>query len=116
MSHTKFTLSESPFNAGCRSEGGSGLFIICHPRPTSIIEVDLIDTPLPADDTGATFTYTNSDGLTEQWRLTIRHCFQEIGAPDVDVRELLIVAWNWYMNYLAWEDSNIDNDEKTNSA
>jgi hypothetical protein len=106
----KFTLSENPNKPGCRSEGGAGLFIIHHLQPISIIEVDLVTQLHPATDTSHCYTYNGQ--TKEYWQLTLQFCYQQVGAPDVDVHKLLKRAWHWHAAYLEWEDNNIDTDEQ----
>ena len=106
-----FTLSENPKNPGCRAEGGEGLFIIHHTDPQAIIEANLTEGKAGAT-LSANYLYENSDGMVERWNLTIKFMFKNIGDDLSDELAMQIVdqAWHWFVDYLAWEDENIDND------
>lgn len=64
------------------------------------------------------YTYKNTDGLIEEWTLSIQFMFtQDFTTPQEQVWETLLDrAWRWYRAYMEWEDNNldIDNDAKEN--
>jgi hypothetical protein len=52
------------------------------------------------------FLYKNSGGLTESFLLVLVQ--NNCGLVDFEPLHLLVNAWQWFENYLKWEDGNID--------
>lgn len=102
----KFLLAENPM----RPEQ-SGCFIISMVNPIAIIAC--IEGHEQAGKIFEHFSFTNSDGVLEEWTLSLHHFFTTdfISEPDQQARPLLKRAWRWYRAYMEWEDKNIDTDD-----
>lgn len=83
-------------------------WIYC-PQALSLIEVipeDELTVAINRELIQKKFTYENTDCYPEEFLLVIVQNNCEIS--DIDPQELLANAWDYYQNYLIWEDSQID--------
>lgn len=89
----------------------SGLWIVHLLNPQAIIQC--IEGHVQTEAPFKHFSFTNPDGLVEEWTLTAYHFFTTdfISEPQEQVTPVLNRAWRWYRAYMEWEDKNIE-DEK----
>lgn len=83
-------------------------WIYC-PGAQSLIEVIPEDEIIAAIDrqlVQKTFVYEGFDGVPEGFRLVIAQDNCELA--EIDPTELLRRAWDWYEQYLIWEDAQLD--------
>lgn len=105
----KFLLAEEP------KEGYDSLSYIYSPHYLSLILI------IPEDD----LTVLLNEGNRQRPRKTFTYEFEPFEfvilqnnvlatggglSPEISEEEFLIQAWEWYENYLIWEDNNIDNE------
>lgn len=104
----KFILGENPM----RETAGRDIFIIHLLNPIAIFQAHEGHVFLK-DKIHQHFQFTNSDGVPEQWTLSVFHFFTTdfITEPEQQALPLLKKAWRWYRAYMEWEDKNIDLDD-----
>lgn len=110
----KFLLAENPMIDPVKRR----VYILHTQAPAMIIEVH--HEAIGVGDNKMFFTgnYKNSDGLIETITLDIAALL--ICEPEISnelkrkIEKILSKAWHWYVAYMAWEDGNIDEDDKAN--
>lgn len=92
---------------------GSGLWVIHLLEPKAIIKCTEGHTR--AGDLYRHYQYKNTDGIIEEWTLSIDHLFtQDITTTPIEQQWITMLdrAWRWYRAYMEFEDKNIDTDEE----
>lgn len=104
----RFLLAENPMRPG------SGLWVIHLLEPKAIIKC--VEGHQRAGSLYRHYQYKNTDGIIEEWTLSIDHLFtQDITQIPIEQQWEIMLdrAWRWYRAYMEWEDKNIDTDEAT---
>lgn len=59
------------------------------------------------------YQYIGTDGIIEDWTLSIYHYFTTDFSDGQEEKALKLLdrAWRWYRSYLEWDDKNIDIDD-----
>jgi hypothetical protein len=98
----RFLLAENPMRPG------SGLWVIHLLEPKAIVKC--IEGHQHAGALYRHYQYKNSDGVIEEWTLSIDHLFtQDMLTPHEQIWEpMLDRAWRWFRAYMEFEDKNID--------
>lgn len=97
--------------AGIPIKDGSfndGRIWIYHRLSLSLIEMVYMDNIAEAEFTGINqnFEYKRKDGVVESWKAVFVQNNTE--ATELNTDLVLNRAWEYFLNYLMWEDSNID--------
>lgn len=102
----KYYLGENPMSPD------NDLIIVRIPLPTSIFLVR--EGHNAQGEHYGFFTYKNTDGITEQWTLSVYHYFitKKEDTDEAKIQKEIRKAWYWYLSYLKFEDGNIDEEEE----
>src|SRR4051812_21689628 len=114
-----YTLPEFVFlDANCHTGNAlDGRTVMQHVRSATILEVVALDELLAHSFTQPTyeFEYENKVGIIERHMFVVHFSLMvELGEPDEGgMHQVFQTCEKWYCDYLAWEDGNIDKDDKS---
>lgn len=102
----KYYLGENPMSPD------DDLIIVRTPLPTAIFLVR--EGHQAQGEHYAFFSYKKTDGITEQWTLSVSHYFitQKEDNDTAKIQNEIKKAWHWYLAYMKFEDGNIDEDAR----
>jgi len=108
---TNYTLPEWVFLDANAHDGDAleGRTVIQHIRSYTVIEVLALDEIMVSEmkTKPYLFNYKNKFGITEKHAMFVHFSLAEENELD----KVIAKAIDWYCNYLAWEDNNIESGQ-----
>jgi hypothetical protein len=101
-----FFLCEQPIKDGSNLDQRMWIYSKLSLSLIEVLPEDEITTAVDKSLIQKRFIYINSDGIKESFLLIFVQ--NNCAAVDADPINLLQKAWEWFEDYLKWEDGNID--------